>query len=74
MTSSPAVALAQDCIADALQQMRHRGVRRLPVVGDYGKLVGVISLDDILTRHADEIGAAAAAISKGREQESRARV
>jgi hypothetical protein len=54
--------------------MRHRGVRRLPVVGDYGKLIGGISLDDILIRHADEVGAAAAVIVKARDEESRARV
>ena len=73
MTSSPSIALVDDSVADAVAQMRHRGVRRLPVVGDSCKLVGVISLDDILRQRADEIGAAAAVIAKGRELESRAR-
>jgi CBS domain-containing protein len=73
MTCNPTVALLEDSIADALSQMRHRGVRRLPVVGDYGKLVGVVSLDDILRQRADEIGAAAAVIAKGQQRESRAR-
>lgn len=70
MTRQPTVTLAQDSVADAVSQMRHRGVRRLPVVGPYGHLVGVISLDDILTQRAEEIGAAAAAITKGRQLES----
>lgn len=74
MTRKPAVALAQDSVADALHQMRHRGVRRLPVVGDYGKLIGVIALDDILTQGANEIIAAAAVIDKARDPENRARV
>jgi CBS domain-containing protein len=74
MTQKPAVVLTHDSVADALYQMRHRGVRRLPVVGQYGKLVGVVSLDDILTRHADEVGAAAAVITKARDEESRARI
>lgn len=73
MTCKPTVALAQDAIGDALSQMRHAGVRRLPVVGDYGHLVGVLSLDDILTNRADEIGAAAAVITKGRQIESAGR-
>ena len=73
MTCNPAVALAEDSVADALIQMRHRGVRRLPVVGDYGKLMGVVSLDDILRQRADEIGSAAAVITKGREREGRVR-
>jgi CBS domain-containing protein len=69
MTCKPTVTLAEDSVGDALHQMRHRGVRRLPVVGEYGGLVGVISLDDILTHRADEMGAAAGAITKGREIE-----
>jgi CBS domain-containing protein len=73
MTRKPAVALAQDTLADAIQQMRHRGVRRLPVVGDYCRLVGVISLDDILRQHADEVGAAAGVIAKGLELENHVR-
>jgi hypothetical protein len=43
------------------------------VVGDYGHLVGVLSLDDVLTHSAVEIGAAAAVITKGRQVESTAR-
>jgi CBS domain-containing protein len=73
MTCKPTVALAQDSIADAICQMRHAGVRRLPVVGDYGHLVGVLSLDDVLTSRADELGAAAAVITKGRQLETTAR-
>ena len=73
MTRKPTVALAQDSIPDAICQMRHSGVRRLPVVGDYGYLVGVLSLDDVLTSRADELGAAAAVITKGREVETTAR-
>jgi CBS domain-containing protein len=74
MTQKPAVALEQDSVADALHQMRHHGVRRLPVVGDYCKLTGVLSLDDILTQRAEEIGTAAAAINTARDLESRARI
>jgi predicted transcriptional regulator len=73
MTRNPTVTLDCESTADAVSQMRHRGVRRLPVVGSYGHLIGVISLDDILTRSADEIGAAAAVITKGRDIESQTR-
>jgi CBS domain-containing protein len=73
MTCKPTIALAQDSIPDAICQMRHAGVRRLPVVGDYGHLVGVLSLDDVLTSRADELGAAAAVITKARQIETTAR-
>ncbi len=72
MTCKPTVALAEDSIPDAVYRMRHAGVRRLPVVGDYGHLVGVLSLDDVLTNRADELGAAAAVITKAREHETTA--
>jgi CBS domain-containing protein len=70
MTCKPTVALTQDSISDAVYRMRHTGVRRLPVVGDYGHLVGVLSLDDVLTSRADELEAAAAVITKARQHES----
>jgi CBS domain-containing protein len=73
MTRKPTVALAQDSIADAICQMRRAGVRRLPVLGDYGHLVGVLSLDDVLTSRADELGAAAAVITRGRQVETTTR-
>ena len=41
-------------IEQALTTMRAKAVRRLPVVGDNGKLLGVVSLDDILSHLAHE--------------------
>jgi CBS domain-containing protein len=38
------------------------GVRRLPVVGDRGQLVGVISLDDIIDAVAEQLGDVAGSI------------
>lgn len=73
MTPKPTVALVEDSIADVIYRMRHSGVRRLPVVRDHGHLVGVLSLDDVLTHRADELGAAAAVITKARQIESNAR-
>jgi CBS domain-containing protein len=73
MTCKPTVALTDDSVADAVYRMRHSGVRRLPVVGDYGHLVGVLALDDVLTNRADELGAAAAVITKARQLEATVR-
>lgn len=41
-----------DALSTAEAVMRRNGVRRLPVVDDDGKLVGLVSVDDI-TRQAD---------------------
>lgn len=41
------VIRAQATIADALASMKERRVHRLPVVDDGGRLVGVVSIDDV---------------------------
>ncbi len=69
MTRRPCVVLLEDSITDALQQMKRIGVRRLPVVGAYGQLAGVLSLDDILTRMAGDMESVAGAIGKERAVE-----
>lgn len=37
-----------DALADAERLMKHHQIRRLPVVDDSGKLVGILSLNDIV--------------------------
>jgi CBS domain-containing protein len=55
MTREPVVAREEDSSATALQEMRRIGVRRLPVVGEHGRLVGVLSLDDVIDELAAEL-------------------
>ena len=42
-------------ILEALQYMRRKGVRRLPVVGDSGNLIGIVTLDDLLELLSEEL-------------------
>jgi CBS domain-containing protein len=42
-------------VTSALTKMRKHGIRRLPVIGSDGHLVGVLSLDDILVAFAAEL-------------------
>jgi CBS domain-containing protein len=55
MTANPKAIPEETPIEDTLDHMRIHGVRRLPVVGQNGRLVGIVSLDDILTLLADEL-------------------
>ena len=64
MTRKPTVALMEDSLSDALNEMRRIGVRRLPVVGAYGWLRGLLSLDDVLIKMSDELKGAAGAIRR----------
>jgi CBS domain-containing protein len=70
MTRKPVVALLEDSLTDALEQMRRIGVRRLPIAGSCGELAGLLSLDDILTSMAAEFSSAARAITTERVVES----
>ena len=55
MTPDP-LSLREDMrVEDALGRMRARGVRRAVVLDESGALVGVISVDDVILRLADQI-------------------
>ena len=55
MSRQPVIADENASVESALNDMRRIGVRRLPVVGRHGRLVGVLSLDDILDPLAAEM-------------------
>lgn len=55
-------------IEEAIATMAKVGTRRLVVVGEAGRLVGVLSLDDILDLLADEAGAIARLLGKQQAQ------
>ena len=49
--------------------MRRKGVRRVPVVGGQGELVGVVTLDDVLDILVQELGLLVGAIdSEGKRE------
>jgi signal-transduction protein with cAMP-binding, CBS, and nucleotidyltransferase domain len=56
MTPCPEMVPKDMVIEDALALMRHRKVRRLPVVDDQGKLVGLLTLDDVMMLLTEELG------------------
>jgi CBS domain-containing protein len=64
MTPNPIVANENDPLKKALRAMRQIGVRRLPVVGARGQLVGILSVDDVLDALADELSDVAGSIRK----------
>lgn len=62
MSENPVVVNQLDSIEAAVQEMRRVGVRRMPVVGSLGELVGVLSLDDVLDSLAAELRNLAGAV------------
>lgn len=48
MVGNLAVAREDTGIFEAIRHMRNQGVRRMPVIGKTGNLVGILTLDDLL--------------------------
>ena len=63
MRRKPAVIRGDQGILDAAKTFAKTGVRRLPVVAKDGKLIGVISMDDVLILLGNEMGHIASALS-----------
>lgn len=62
MTRDLVAACEDDSLRVALAQMRRVGVRRLPVIGEYGELAGVISIDDAIDALTQELSAIAGSV------------
>lgn len=48
-------AKEDDMLFDALERMKSKGVRRVPVIDDEGYLAGILSTDDIIEFLTDEM-------------------
>jgi CBS domain-containing protein len=56
MSHHPETVLESATLEEAIAKMKSGPFRRLPVVDENGKLVGILSLDDVLSLMADEFG------------------
>ena len=62
MSRDPLVLTADTALEEALDSLRMAGVRRAPVLDDGGRLVGVLSVDDIVDHLALQLGAVAGSL------------
>lgn len=60
-------------VFEAIRYMRDQGVRRMPVVGEDGSLIGILALDDLLELLGEELGALARLVAReqGKEVQNR---
>ena len=73
MMSDLATVKENTGVFEAIQYMRAKGVRRLPVVDDSGGLVGILALDDLLELLADELLLLAKLVKREHKQEMASR-
>jgi CBS domain-containing protein len=70
MADGVVTAREADSITDVLAVMRRKRIRRMPVTGAQGELVGILSIDDILGAVAEQMRALADAVSAAGKHES----
>ncbi len=61
-------------IFEAIQYMKNRGVRRLPVVGQEGQLIGILALDDLLDLISEELSGLSHLVKNEERRERRTRL
>ena len=62
-----------DSLIDLMRTMRAQGVRRVPVLGGRGELVGIATLDDVLAILSEELSLLVGAVEREGQREQRQR-
>lgn len=73
MSTVLVTAREDDSLIDLMRTMRGKGVRRVPVVGAQGELIGIATLDDVLAILAEELSLLVAAIDHEGQRERQLR-
>ena len=63
------LARESDGVAETIELMRAKGVRRVPIVDTRGSLVGIVTADDIVDLLAEELTAVAGIVSREQRRE-----
>jgi CBS domain-containing protein len=72
--AEPLVTAREDeGLLEAMEIMRYKGVRRLPIVGGDGQLVGIVTIDDLLEVLAEQMTELAKVVAHEQVRESAAR-
>lgn len=73
MRSPTVIARDSDDAAQAIERMRVHGVRRIPVMAEDRKLIGIVSLDDLFRQLAADANALVEVIAREQSHEHRTR-
>ena len=70
MAPSLVVAREDEDVREALERMRYKAVRRLPVMSSRGQLVGIVAADDLIMVLAEDMAALASISSREHARET----
>ncbi len=73
MRTPVVVAHATEEVSEAVARMKAHGVRRIPVMGESQRLVGILCLDDLLKQIVTDAGALVDIVSREQSHEHRTR-
>jgi len=73
MGAELAVARESDGVAETIELMRAKDMRRVPIVDSQGSLVGIVTADDILDLLAEEMNALARMVAREQRHEAELR-
>ena len=74
MSDELVTARETDGIWETMQRLRARGIRRVPVVTEAGKLAGILAVDDLLELLAEELTDLSKLIKREHQYEQEMRV
>ena len=66
-------AREKEGLLETMEIMRYKGVRRLPIIGGDGQLVGIVTIDDLLEVLAEQLTELARIVSREQAHEAAAR-
>ena len=66
-------AREREGLLETMEIMRYKGVRRLPIVGEDGQLIGIVTIDDLLEVLAEQLTELSRIVSHGQAHEASAR-
>jgi CBS domain-containing protein len=73
MSDELVTAREKEGLLETMEIMRYKGVRRLPIVGESGELVGIVAIDDLLEVLAEQLSELAKVIAREQAREAATR-
>jgi CBS domain-containing protein len=67
------IARESEGLLETMEIMRYKGVRRLPIVGADGQLIGIVTIDDLLEVLAEQLTELAKVVAREQVRESATR-